>query len=88
MGGVFYILTLITFGTCMPSGLFTPTILVGATLGGACGNIFAQFIDENIAPSTYALLGVASMLAGIQRSTVSVAVILGKYVVSDIFSFN
>jgi len=57
-------------------------------LGGACGNLFAEFIDENIAPSTYALLGVASMLAGIQRSTVSVAVILGEYVVGDIFLFN
>jgi chloride channel 7 len=76
MGGVFYFLTLITFGSCIPSGLFTPTILVGAALGGACGNLFAEFIDESIAPSTYALLGVASMLAGIQRSTVSVAVIL------------
>ena len=76
VGSVFYILTLIAFGTCMPSGLFTPTILVGATLGGACGNLFNQFIDEDIFPSTFALLGVASMLAGIQRSTVSVAVIL------------
>ena len=76
VGGVFYILTLIAFGTCIPSGLFTPTILVGATLGGACGNLFNQFIDEDIFPSTFALLGVASMLAGIQRSTVSVAVIL------------
>ena len=57
-------------------------------MGGACGNLFAGFIDENIAPSTYALLGVASMLAGIQRSTVSVAVILGEYVVGDIFLFN
>lgn len=77
IGTVFYVLTLVTFGTCtMPLGLFTPTILVGASFGGACGNLFHQYIDENIFPSTFALLGVAAMLAGIQHSTVSAAVIL------------
>lgn len=76
IGAVFYLLTLISFGCGFPCGLFTPTILVGAALGGAVGNIFKQYVDEDIFPSTFALLGVASMLAGIQRSTVSVAVIL------------
>lgn len=59
-----------------PKGLFTPTILVGASLGGACGNLLKQTIDGSVFPSTFALLGVASMLTGIQHSTVSVAVIL------------
>jgi H+/Cl- antiporter ClcA len=76
VGGVFYVLTIITFGTAIPAGLFTPTILIGAALGGAAGNFLNQYIDKKIAPSTFALLGVASMLAGIQRSTVSVAIIL------------
>ncbi|KAL7535492.1 hypothetical protein ACHAXR_006526, partial [Thalassiosira sp. AJA248-18] len=76
IGFVFYILTLITFGTTIPAGIFTPTVLIGAALGGACGNAFHQYVDEEISPSTFALLGVAAMLAGVQRSTVSVAVIL------------
>ncbi|KAL3768268.1 hypothetical protein ACHAWO_012378 [Cyclotella atomus] len=77
VGLTFYTLTLITFSSCtMPLGLFTPTILVGASLGGACGNLLKQTIDGSVFPSTFALLGVASMLAGIQHSTVSVAVIL------------
>lgn len=77
IGGVFYILTLLTFGLCsMPLGIFTPTILVGACFGGALGNFFHQHIDRDIFPSTFALLGVASMLAGTQHSTVSAAVIL------------
>ena len=76
LGIVFYVLTLITFGTAIPAGLFTPTVLVGAALGGACGNAFQEYVDEEISPSTFALLGVAALLAGIQRSTVSVAVIL------------
>ena len=69
------VVTLITFGTAIPAGLFTPTVLVGAALGGACGNAFQEYVDEEISPSTFALLGVAALLAGIQRSTVSVAVI-------------
>ncbi|KAL9189857.1 LOW QUALITY PROTEIN: hypothetical protein ACHAXT_009532 [Thalassiosira profunda] len=75
VGFAFYVLTIITFGTAMPSGIFTPTVLIGAALGGACGNAF-HHIDPEIAPSTFSLLGVAAALAGVQRSTVSVAVIL------------
>ncbi|KAL7549127.1 hypothetical protein ACHAWF_012401 [Thalassiosira exigua] len=76
VGFLFYVLTLITFGTAIPAGLFTPFVLIGAALGGACGNVFQQYVDEQISPSTFALLGVAASLAGVQRSTVSAAVIL------------
>ena len=76
VGFSFYVLTLITFGTAIPSGIFTPLILSGASLGGAMGNFFKLHIDSTASPSTFALLGVAAMLAGIQRSTVSSAVIL------------
>ncbi|KAL7454056.1 hypothetical protein ACHAWC_007011, partial [Mediolabrus comicus] len=76
VGLAFYFLTLITFGTAMPSGIFTPVVLSGASLGGAFGNAFQMYIDNDISLSTFALLGVAAMLAGIQRSTVSAAVIL------------
>jgi len=76
IGFVFFVLTLITFGTAIPSGIFTPITLVGAALGGACGNLFHDAIDEEISPSTFALLGMAALLAGVQRSTTSVAIIL------------
>ena len=66
----------ITFGIAIPSGIFTPTVLIGASLGGAAGLVFQEHIFPDITPSTFALLGVAALLAGIQRSTVSVAVIL------------
>jgi chloride channel 7 len=35
-----------------------------------------DYVDSHITPSTFALLGVAAMLAGVQRSTVSICVIL------------
>lgn len=76
VGITFYILMTITFGIAIPSGIFTPTVLIGAALGGAAGIFIENHLDPEITPSTFALLGVAALLAGIQRSTVSVAVIL------------
>lgn len=76
VGATFYVLMTLTFGIAIPSGIFTPTVLIGASLGGAAGIIFQEKIDEQITPSTFALLGVAALLAGVQHSTVSVAVIL------------
>ena len=60
VGLAFYVLTLITFGTAMPSGIFTPIVLSGASLGGAAGNAFQMYIDNTVSPSTFALLGVAA----------------------------
>jgi H+/Cl- antiporter ClcA len=76
VGALFYFLMTITFGLAIPSGIFTPTVLIGAALGGAAGNFFQATIDPDITPSTFALLGVAALLAGVQHSTISVAVIL------------
>ena len=76
VGFVFYILMTVTFGSFIPSGIFTPSVLIGASLGGATGLAFQRCLTPDIIPSTFALLGVAAILAGIQRSTVSVSVIL------------
>lgn len=78
VGFSFYVLMILTCVSRFPSGTFTPTVLVGASLGGAMGMLFQDVLgpSHNIPPSTFALAGVAAMLAGIQRSTVSIAVIL------------
>jgi H+/Cl- antiporter ClcA len=76
VGCVFYVLSTLTFGVELPSGIFTPSVLIGASLGGAAGIGFNSILDSDIEPSTFALLGVAGLLAGIQRSTVSLVVIL------------
>ena len=60
----------------LPSGIFTPAVLTGASLGGVAVIKFQKHFDENITPSTFALLGVAALLAGVQRSTVSLCIIL------------
>ena len=76
VGILFYFLTILTFGSSLPLGVFTPTVLIGASLGGATGLILQSHVDSEITPSTFAMLGVAALLAGVQRSTVSVCVIL------------
>jgi len=76
VGILFYVLMNLTFGTTLPSGIFTPSVLIGASLGGAAGITFQEWFGSDLSPSTFALLGVAALLAGIQRSTVSLCVIL------------
>lgn len=53
-----------------------PTVLAGSALGGYVGIIFKQTTLESIEPPLFALLGATALLAGIQRNTVSLCVIL------------
>lgn len=76
VGIVFYVLMCITNTTQIPCGTFTPTVLIGASFGGAMGILLEKYVHHDINPSTFALLGVAALMAGIQRSTISVCVIL------------
>jgi H+/Cl- antiporter ClcA len=75
VGVIFFVLMTLTLGVSLPSGIFMPTFLIGSSLGGAAGIAFQGWIPE-LSPSTFALLGAAALLAGIQRSTVSLCVIL------------
>eukprot|EP00271_Cylindrocystis_brebissonii_P007457 TRINITY_DN21013_c0_g1_i1.p1 TRINITY_DN21013_c0_g1~~TRINITY_DN21013_c0_g1_i1.p1 ORF type:complete len:847 (-),score=132.91 TRINITY_DN21013_c0_g1_i1:1176-3716(-) len=72
-----YSLALITYGISVPSGLFVPAILCGATYGRLVGRFMVDIIGINrVNEGTYALLGSASFLGGSMRMTVSICVIL------------
>lgn len=60
----------------MPSGLFIPVILAGASYGRIVGRLFGSVADADLDVSLYALLGAASFLGGTMRMTVSLCVIL------------
>ncbi|KAJ0977234.1 hypothetical protein J5N97_012708 [Dioscorea zingiberensis] len=69
-----YFLGLVTYGIAVPSGLFIPVILAGATYGRIVGTILGPITDLDT--GLFALLGAASFLGGTMRMTVSVCVIL------------
>ncbi|KAK4689513.1 hypothetical protein P7C73_g598, partial [Tremellales sp. Uapishka_1] len=83
-------LTIITFGIKLPAGIFIPSMAVGACFGRVVGlcmeyvefknpdlSIFDVCKDEDcILPGLYAMVGAAATLAGVTRTTVSLAVIM------------
>ncbi|XP_077231549.1 chloride channel C isoform X2 [Tasmannia lanceolata] len=69
-----YFLGLITYGIAIPSGLFIPVILAGASYGRLVGTLLSKITDLDA--GLFALLGAASFLGGTMRMTVSVCIIL------------
>lgn len=71
---VVYSLGIVTYGIAIPSGLFIPVILGGATYGRLVGKLVGSVTYLN--SGFFALLGAASFLGGTMRMTVSLCVIL------------
>ncbi|KAF3659606.1 Chloride channel protein CLC-c [Capsicum annuum] len=69
-----YCLGVITYGIAIPSGLFIPVILAGASYGRLVGTVLGSV--SNLNNGLFALLGAASFLGGTMRMTVSLCVIL------------
>jgi len=73
---IWYLFTVITYGTAVPAGLFLPGILIGCSLGRMMGLFIETYIITEIKPSTYAIIGSAAILAGYTRLSFSLAVIM------------
>ena len=73
---IWFVFTCITYGTAIPAGLFLPGILIGCSLGRVLGLFIENYIVQEIHPSTYAIIGAASVLAGYSRLSFSLAVIM------------
>ena len=71
-----FVLAVLTYGIAVPSGLFVPAILTGASIGRLVGEML-QLTDYAIGrPGDYALVGAAAMLGGVCRMTISITVIV------------
>lgn len=68
--------TVWTYGLGVPSGLFVPSLLGGASFGRIVGQFMYQFHPLATTPGFYALMGAAAMLSGMARITISLVVIL------------
>lgn len=65
------ILTIITFGAKVPSGIIIPALDAGALFGRLIG----QWITT-ISPGIFAMVGAGAFLAGVSRMTISLCVIM------------
>ncbi|KAF8867233.1 hypothetical protein BDZ45DRAFT_667202 [Acephala macrosclerotiorum] len=65
------ILTIITFGCKVPSGIIIPALDAGALFGRLVGQVIPK-----ISPGIFAMVGAAAFLAGVSRMTVSLTVIM------------
>ncbi|GKT60005.1 chloride channel [Colletotrichum tofieldiae] len=65
------LLTIITFGCKVPSGIIIPALDGGALFGRLIGQVIGD-----ISPGIFAMVGAAAFLAGVSRMTVSLAVIM------------
>jgi len=76
-----YIFTITTYGTSVPSGLFLPGMIIGCGLGEMYSKIILNIglIDDAhyaVYRVIYIILGMAAMLASYTRMTYSLAVIV------------
>eukprot|EP01062_Namystynia_karyoxenos_P023284 TRINITY_DN18988_c0_g1_i1.p1 TRINITY_DN18988_c0_g1~~TRINITY_DN18988_c0_g1_i1.p1 ORF type:complete len:932 (+),score=258.10 TRINITY_DN18988_c0_g1_i1:75-2870(+) len=72
---VYTLLASVTFGIAVPSGLFIPSMIIGASVGRLAGVVMHSW-SSDLDPGVYALVGAAACLGGITRMTVSLAAIL------------
>ncbi|KAJ4380790.1 hypothetical protein N0V86_004152 [Didymella sp. IMI 355093] len=69
------VLTIITFGCKVPSGVIIPALDAGALFGRLIGYIL-PYSPNDVSPGIFALVGAAAFLAGVSRMTISLAVIM------------
>ena len=65
-----------TYGIAVPSGLFVPSLLIGASVGRLYGEVVAGWGWSDSQPGVYSLIGAAAVLGGMSRMTISLTVIL------------
>lgn len=72
----YFILAAWTFGLAVSTGLFIPTLLVGAAWGRLVATGFQWLGWFPVEPGKYALIGAAAQLGGVVRMTISLTVII------------
>jgi chloride channel 3/4/5 len=65
------ILTIVTFGSKVPSGVIIPAL----DAGGFFGRLIGQAVD-GVSPGIFAMVGAAAFLAGVSRMTLSLVVVM------------
>jgi len=69
------IATIVCLGSGAPGGLFTPTLTIGAMLGGALGYGWS-LLYPGVPPGVFAFIGAAAMLAATTQGPISSAILM------------
>eukprot|EP01060_Flectonema_neradi_P021682 TRINITY_DN2951_c0_g1_i1.p1 TRINITY_DN2951_c0_g1~~TRINITY_DN2951_c0_g1_i1.p1 ORF type:complete len:830 (+),score=110.67 TRINITY_DN2951_c0_g1_i1:34-2523(+) len=72
----YYLLTILTYGIAVPSGLFLPCLALGSSIGRIYGQSIRDITGFDLSLGTYACFGAAAVLGGVIRMTVSLSVIM------------
>jgi chloride channel protein, CIC family len=67
--------TVLCLGSGVPGGLFTPSLALGALLGGVLGHAWS-WIWPGVPPGLFAVIGAASVLAATTHGPISAAVLM------------
>ncbi len=67
--------TILCVGSGAPGGLFTPSLTVGALLGGVLGHAWS-WIWPGVPPGLFALLGAAAVLAATTQGPISTVILM------------
>jgi chloride channel protein, CIC family len=67
--------TVLCLGSGAPGGLFTPTLALGALLGGVLGHAWSWFWP-GVPPGVFAVLGAAAVLAATTQGPISAVVLM------------
>eukprot|EP00210_Caulerpa_lentillifera_P000973 g938.t1 len=76
-----YCLMILTYGIGAATGLFVPSLMVGATFGRLVGRLVHQFLravgsTTRVSLASYAVVGAAASLGGATRMTISICVLV------------
>lgn len=71
------VLTPVSIAGGFPGGVFAPSLVIGATLGGAFGQSVSQLFPQlNIIPAAFAMVGMAALLAGAVHAPLTAILLL------------
>lgn len=76
---VYYFLAVITYGLSVSSGVFIPSLLIGATGGRLVGLLLLHYLGPMkwlVQQNKFAIIGAVSVLGGVVRMTISLTVIV------------
>lgn len=80
---VAFTLMIVTYGVGAATGLFVPSLVVGAAAGRLFGKLVQEIVRSagstlDVSLSTYAVIGAASSLGGATRMTISITVLVAE----------